>query len=159
MCAHGAAMSAHESWALISYFSADACHQHSYQKYIPDHNHRTSGCQNTSRAHEHKWKTREREVCGGRQEKMAQRDDTGWIRAESSCWIGLPCEISTDVFIVLQYTYFTALLPFLRRPAEILFVDVEGPYSFHVHGMNACMSSYKVCVSVWGVLVQNISSH
>lgn len=54
---------------------------------------------------------------------------------------------------MLQYTYFTALLPFLRRPAEILFVDVEG------HGMNACMSSYKVCVSVWGVLVQNISSH
>lgn len=48
MCTHLATMSAHESWALISYFSAATCHQHSYQKYIPDHNHRRTGCQNTS---------------------------------------------------------------------------------------------------------------
>lgn len=48
MCTNLATMSAQETWALISYFSTAACHQHSYQKYIPDHNHRRTGCQNTS---------------------------------------------------------------------------------------------------------------
>lgn len=48
MCTHLVTMSAHESSALISYFSAAACHRRSYQKYIPDHNHTRTGCQNTS---------------------------------------------------------------------------------------------------------------
>lgn len=47
-CTHLATMFTHGSWALISDFSTDGCHQHSYQKYIPDHNHGRTGCQNTS---------------------------------------------------------------------------------------------------------------
>lgn len=54
-----------KSRLLISHFDADACHQHSYQKYIPDHNHRRSACQNTLGAHEHKWKTRSTEAWSG----------------------------------------------------------------------------------------------
>lgn len=101
MCTHLATMSAHESGALISYFSAAACHQHSYQKYIPEHNHRRTGCQNTS---EHmstieRWE-REREACGGCdrevEKKIGQRDDTGLNRGANSM---LSWEIFTNVLL------------------------------------------------------------